>query len=327
MTDFYEKDIDNVFNDLNNDITKLLNSRLTPLIKDLKLATTNLDIIKNILFSLPEYKSLIEELERLKIENLNLKEKLNESNIKIEISEKSILNNTSKSILDYNIEANNKIINFSNDLISNETLNDLSSEEEEESDSDSLETDDEDLESTNNKLIVSSIAKDMQENSDKILEYKELNIKNDKKISRESDEESDEESQEESEEESKDDKHKDDRKEHNTKDDTKDNTQDDKREEDDEDKEEEEEEEGEEEEEEEEEKENESKEDDKENDKEEEEDDEEEDEEVFEIEINGKTYFTTSKENGIVYEYLIDEDDIGDKVGEYKDGILIWKKK
>ena len=71
MTDFYEKDIDNVFNDLNNDITKLLNSRLTPLIKDLKLLT-NLDI-KNILFSLPEYKSLIEELERLKIENLNLK--------------------------------------------------------------------------------------------------------------------------------------------------------------------------------------------------------------------------------------------------------------
>ena len=78
---------------------------------------------------------------------------------------------------------------------------------------------------------------------------------------------------------------------------------------------------------EEEDKEEEDKEEDKEEKDEEDEEDEDEEDEVFEIEIKGKIYFTTSKDNGIVYEYLIEEDDIGDKVGEFKNGELIWIKK
>ena len=48
---------------------------------------------------------------------------------------------------------------------------------------------------------------------------------------------------------------------------------------------------------------------------------EEEEEEVEEIEIDGEMYYTTDKKNGIIYEYLQDEE-VGDEVGHLEDGIL-----
>ena len=52
-----------------------------------------------------------------------------------------------------------------------------------------------------------------------------------------------------------------------------------------------------------------------------EEEEEEEEEEVEEIEIDGEMYYTTDKKNGIIYEYLQDEE-VGDEVGHLEDGIL-----
>jgi len=57
-------------------------------------------------------------------------------------------------------------------------------------------------------------------------------------------------------------------------------------------------------------------------DAEEEEDEEEgEEEEVEEIVIDGAMYYTTNKKNGIIYEYLSDEE-VGDEVGHLEEGIL-----
>jgi len=54
---------------------------------------------------------------------------------------------------------------------------------------------------------------------------------------------------------------------------------------------------------------------------EEEEEEEEEIDEVEEIEIDGEMYYTTDKKNGIIYEYLQDEE-VGDEVGHLEEGIL-----
>jgi hypothetical protein len=46
---------------------------------------------------------------------------------------------------------------------------------------------------------------------------------------------------------------------------------------------------------------------------------EEIEEEVYEVTINGKTYYTTNEVNGVIYSVTSDGE-IGDEVGEYKDG-------
>ena len=81
-------DIDTVCNNLNLDITKLISTHLTPLITDMKLASSSLNAIKNILYSLPEYKELERELAELKVEHESLKKHLNNKAIRMEITEK-----------------------------------------------------------------------------------------------------------------------------------------------------------------------------------------------------------------------------------------------
>ena len=49
---------------------------------------------------------------------------------------------------------------------------------------------------------------------------------------------------------------------------------------------------------------------------------EEEEEEVFSITINGKSYFTNDEKNGEIYEDI--DDDIGDKVGNFKKGKAVF---
>jgi hypothetical protein len=53
-----------------------------------------------------------------------------------------------------------------------------------------------------------------------------------------------------------------------------------------------------------------------------EEEEEEEEAGVYEIEVNGTRYYTTSEQNGIVYA-LIDEDDVGDEIGKFVNGKFI----
>jgi len=48
----------------------------------------------------------------------------------------------------------------------------------------------------------------------------------------------------------------------------------------------------------------------------EEEEEEEEEEEVFEVTINGKTYYTNDEGNGAIYE-IDDEGDVGDEIGSF----------
>ena len=60
---------------------------------------------------------------------------------------------------------------------------------------------------------------------------------------------------------------------------------------------------------------------------EDEDEDEEEDEEeveVVEVQIKGKTYFATNEISGVIYECLADGD-IGDEVGEFKNGKPVFK--
>lgn len=52
---------------------------------------------------------------------------------------------------------------------------------------------------------------------------------------------------------------------------------------------------------------------------------EDEEEELFELEIKGKTYFVTDENNGIIYEAL-EDDDVGEMLGNLKNGKPIWKK-
>ena len=53
---------------------------------------------------------------------------------------------------------------------------------------------------------------------------------------------------------------------------------------------------------------------------------EDEDEiEVSEVKIKGKTYFTTNPQNGIIYACV--NDDVGDEVGVFKNGIALFTSK
>ena len=54
------------------------------------------------------------------------------------------------------------------------------------------------------------------------------------------------------------------------------------------------------------------------------EDAEEETEEVEEVKIKGKTYFTTDPQNGIIYACV--DDDVGDEVGVFKNGVAVFNK-
>ena len=53
---------------------------------------------------------------------------------------------------------------------------------------------------------------------------------------------------------------------------------------------------------------------------------EEEEEEVFEVEIKGKTYYTTNNKTGPIYAVTEDED-VGDEVGVFKNGKATFYKK
>jgi hypothetical protein len=53
------------------------------------------------------------------------------------------------------------------------------------------------------------------------------------------------------------------------------------------------------------------------------EEEEEEEEEVFMVTIKGKQYFTNDETNGTIYS-VVDEDDIGDEVGHYKNGVPVF---
>jgi hypothetical protein len=46
--------------------------------------------------------------------------------------------------------------------------------------------------------------------------------------------------------------------------------------------------------------------------------------EVSEVKIKGKTYFTTDPQNGIIYACV--DDDVGDEVGVFKNGIAMFNK-
>ena len=52
---------------------------------------------------------------------------------------------------------------------------------------------------------------------------------------------------------------------------------------------------------------------------------EDDEEELFELEIKGKTYFVTDENNGVIYEAL-EDDDVGEMLGNLKNGKPIWNK-
>jgi hypothetical protein len=51
---------------------------------------------------------------------------------------------------------------------------------------------------------------------------------------------------------------------------------------------------------------------------------EEEEEEAFEVEIKGKTYYTTDKQNGIIYN-MTNDDDIGEELGYFANGKAVFQ--
>ena len=120
-------DIQSVCNNLNDDISKLINSHLSPLINDMKLASSSLNAIRNILYSLPEYKELEKELSELRLENESLKQHLNNKEIRMEITEK-YNHQTDNNIknFDYNITTPNKVIDLTSNTSLTEEMNILS---------------------------------------------------------------------------------------------------------------------------------------------------------------------------------------------------------
>jgi len=56
-----------------------------------------------------------------------------------------------------------------------------------------------------------------------------------------------------------------------------------------------------------------------------EEQEEEEEAGVYEIEVNGVRYYTTSEQDGIVYAVL-EDDDVGDEIGKFVKGKLVLNK-
>jgi len=48
---------------------------------------------------------------------------------------------------------------------------------------------------------------------------------------------------------------------------------------------------------------------------------------VFEITIAGKAYYTSSEVNGIIYAIEPDTEDVGPKVGQFKDGKPVFLAK
>ena len=55
------------------------------------------------------------------------------------------------------------------------------------------------------------------------------------------------------------------------------------------------------------------------------EEEEEEEEEVFMVSINGKDYYTNNEQSGTIYS-IVDEDDIGDEIGVFKNGKAVFNK-
>jgi hypothetical protein len=51
-----------------------------------------------------------------------------------------------------------------------------------------------------------------------------------------------------------------------------------------------------------------------------------EEEEVFEIEIKGKSYYTTNETNGVIYN-IVDNEEIGEEIGKFENGKPIFYKK
>ena len=58
----------------------------------------------------------------------------------------------------------------------------------------------------------------------------------------------------------------------------------------------------------------------------EEEEEEEEEEEVYEITIKNKSYYTTNETNGPIYTVL-DNEEVGDQIGEFKKGRAVFYRK
>ena len=56
-----------------------------------------------------------------------------------------------------------------------------------------------------------------------------------------------------------------------------------------------------------------------------EEEEEEEEEEVFMVSIDGKNYYTNNEQSGTIYS-IVDEDDIGDEIGAFKNGKPVFHK-
>jgi hypothetical protein len=129
-------DIESVCNSLNDDISKLITSHLSPLITDMKLASSSLNAIKNILYSLPEYKELEKELAELKVEHESLKKHLNNKEIRMEITEKYRDDSNNKNSIDYNISTVNKVINLTSNTSLTEEMNILSNTSDDEDDDD-----------------------------------------------------------------------------------------------------------------------------------------------------------------------------------------------
>jgi hypothetical protein len=178
-------DIENVCNSLNDDISKLITTHLSPLINDMKLASTSLNAIKNILYSLPEYKELEKELSELKVEHESLKKHLNNKGISMEITEKYANDYNNKNNIDFNISTANKVINLTSNTSLSEEINILSNTSDDDDDDDDIETENDNnitkipinLNETT-KTVTIDIAKNSNENNITLSNKEEIQKEN-----------------------------------------------------------------------------------------------------------------------------------------------------
>ena len=305
------KELDTIVNTL-NDCIKMA---LSPFVDNMVRSRQQVDTVETIMKQLPDYQRILSENADLKLENARLRIKIAEQKamfptpIKLTVSEKSASDELPDNFVEeIYAEAHLSTTNSTHSLLDNLNKNEMSMEQEEEHEEEEVEVDEEEqeVEEDVEEEEVDEVEEEVDEEEEEVDEEEEED-EDEEEVEEEVNEEEEEEEEEEvkGEEEEEEEEEVDEEEEEE--------------EEEDEEEEEEEEVEVEVDEEEVDEEEVEEKKSETELSKQDDNEDEEQDEEVYIVELDGTDYYTNDDENGDIYKIMEDED-IGNKVGEFQNG-------
>ena len=316
------KELDTIVNTL-NDCIKMA---LSPFVDNMVRSRQQVDTVETIMKQLPDYQRILSENADLKLENARLRIKIAEQKamfptpIKLTVSEKSASDELPDNFVEeIYAEAHLSTTNSTHSLLDNLNKNEMSMEQEEEHEEEEVEVDEEEqeVEEDVEEEEVDEVEEEVDEEEEEVDEEEEED-EDEEEVEEEVNEEEEEEEEEEvkGEEEEEVEVEVDEEEEEEEEEEV---DEEEEEEEEDEEEEEEEEDEVEVDEEEVDEEEVEEKKSETELSKQDDNEDEEQDEEVYIVELDGTDYYTNDDENGDIYKIMEDED-IGNKVGEFQNG-------